>query len=106
MINSCSRSNCSFLNKFFYQIVCFLACSTARSSASVVKVMTIDCLQDIQLISPPYNLKIYSSPNCLLGLFTKEASTELSKMFIEKLIVVVSYKLLYAEYLIAKYLIL
>src|SRR5205809_4927906 len=104
MINSCLRSNCSFLNKFFHQIVCFPVCSIARSSASVVEVVTMDCLRDTQSIGPPYNLNTYPSPDHLLGLFAKEASTKLSKISIEKLIVVVSCKLLCAEYLIARYL--
>ena len=67
--------------------------------------MTVDCLWDTQLIGPPYNLNIYPSPDHLLGLFTKEVSAKLSKISIEKLIVVVFCELLYAKYLITKYLV-
>ena len=65
-------------------MACFPACSIARSSASVVEVMTIDCLQNTQLISPPYNLNTYPSSDHLLGLFAKEASAKLSKISIRE----------------------
>ena len=53
MISLCSGSNRSFLNKLFHQIACFPACSMASSSASVIEVVTVDCLQDTQSIGPP-----------------------------------------------------
>src|SRR4051794_8838492 len=105
MIKLYPGSNRSFLNKLFHQMASFPACSIARSSASVVDVVTVDCLRDIQSIGPPYNLKTYPSPDRLSGLFAKEASAELSKTSAEKLVVVVSCELLCAEYSIARYLV-
>lgn len=81
---SSSGSNCSCLNNLFHAYTFFDACVSASSSASVVDVVTVSCLRDVQSTAPPYSLK--TAPSVLRRESTssaKAASLVASNILIE-----------------------
>ena len=95
----------SLLNNVVHYMDSFPACSRARSSASVINVMTVACFRDDQSITPPKSLNVYPWTLRLSGLLANDASAEILVISFSRP-VVSSPVVFVAEYSIARCLVL